>query len=60
LTIQFDWEAHQLHVKTPFLNGYLNEKILMVTPQGLEKPSNFQIVCKLLKSIYGLWQSFQT
>jgi hypothetical protein len=51
LTIQFDWETHQLDVKTPFLNGYLDEKIFMVTPQGLEKLSNLQF----LKSINGLW-----
>ncbi len=44
LTIQCDWEIHQLDVKTPFLNGYLDEKLFMVTPQGLEKPSNLQIV----------------
>jgi hypothetical protein len=60
VTIQFDWETHQLDVKIPFLNGYFDEKIFMVTSQGLEKTSNIQIVCKLLKSIYGLWQSFQT
>ncbi len=46
LTIQCDWETHQLDVKTPVLNGYIDEKIFMVTSQGLEKPSNLQIVCK--------------
>ena len=42
---------------TAFLNGDLNEEIHMVIPQGLRSSKTEGIVCKLLKSVYGLKQS---
>jgi hypothetical protein len=29
LTIEYDYEVHQMDVKTTFLNGYLEEEIYM-------------------------------
>ena len=54
LATQYNFEIHQLDVKTTFLNGNLDEEIYMSLPDGLPTPSNPQLVCKLAKSLYGL------
>lgn len=57
-------ELEQLDVKTAFLHGNLEEKILMTRPEGLmTQPEGFVKeeyggkVCLLQKSLYGLKQS---
>ena len=55
LATQYNLEIHQLDVKTAFLNGYIDEDIYMSLPEGVIAPSN--MVCKLIKSLYGLKQS---
>ena len=53
----YDWEIHQMDVKTAFLQGDLEEEIYMRQPDGYidnDKPNQ---VCKLKKSIYGLKQA---
>lgn len=50
LATQFNFEIHQLDVKTAFLNGYIDEDIYMIIPEGLLTSSSDQ-VCKLLKSL---------
>ncbi|GKG11011.1 retrotransposon protein, putative, ty1-copia subclass, partial [Tanacetum coccineum] len=44
----YDYEIWQMDVKTAFLNGYLNEDIYMVQPEGF---------VELQRSIYGLKQA---
>ncbi|GJT73115.1 retrotransposon protein, putative, ty1-copia subclass [Tanacetum coccineum] len=44
-------------VKTAFLNGYLDEDIYMVQPEGFVDPNHPRKVCKLQRSIYGLKQA---
>jgi len=55
LATQYNLEIYQLDVKTTFLHGYIDEDIYMSIPEGLSTPSN--LVCKLIKSLYGLKQS---
>lgn len=57
MTAHFNWELHQLDVKTAFLHGDLEEKVYMVQPKGFEKPGEEQKVCLLKKSLYELKQS---
>jgi hypothetical protein len=57
LTTQYDLEVHQLDVKMIFFNGYIDEEIYMEISKGKHTSNNSNMVCKLLKSLYGLKQS---
>lgn len=57
LTSYFDLELHQMDVKTAFLNGFLEEEIYMLQPDGFIEKGNQGRVCKLKRSIYGLKQA---
>ena len=62
LVSENDWELEGMDVKTAFLNSELEETVYIDIPEGLESPSPCQpgdrpLVCKLIKSIYGLKQS---
>ncbi|GJR43970.1 zinc finger, CCHC-type containing protein [Tanacetum coccineum] len=46
-----------MDVKTAFLNGYLDEDIYMVQPEGFVDPNHHRKVCKLQRSIYCLKQA---
>ena len=50
-------ETDQMDVNTAFLNGKLNELIFMDLPTGFRDPNCPNLVCKLLKAIYGLMQA---
>ena len=52
-----DYEIWKMDVKTAFLNGYLEESIYMMNPEGFVAKGQHQKVCKLLRSIYGLRQA---
>ncbi|GJV75218.1 retrotransposon protein, putative, ty1-copia subclass [Tanacetum coccineum] len=53
----YDYEIWQMDVKTAFLNGYLDEDIYIVQPEGFIDPNHPRKVCKLQRSIYGLKQA---
>ncbi|KAL9244392.1 hypothetical protein vseg_018172 [Gypsophila vaccaria] len=52
-----DYEIWQMDVKTAFLNGYLEEELYMIQPDGFTDPKYAKRVCKLKRSIYGLKQA---
>ncbi|GJS53857.1 putative RNA-directed DNA polymerase [Tanacetum coccineum] len=57
ITAYYDYEIWKMDVKIAFLNGYLDEDIYMVQPEGFINPNHPRKVCKLKRSIYGLKQA---
>lgn len=57
LVVNLDYELEQMDVKTAFLHGELEERILMEQPEGFVKKGDEDKVCLLKKSLYGLKQS---
>ena len=53
----YDYEIWQMDVKTAFLNGFLEEELYMMQPEGFVDPKGANKVCKLYRSIYGLVQA---
>nr|GFC75133.1 retrotransposon protein, putative, Ty1-copia subclass [Tanacetum cinerariifolium] len=49
----YDYQIWQMDIKTAFLNGYLDEDIYIVQPEGFIDPKHPRKVCKLQRSIYG-------
>ncbi|GKE89044.1 retrotransposon protein, putative, ty1-copia subclass, partial [Tanacetum coccineum] len=50
----YDYDTWQMDIKTAFLNGYLDEDIYMVQPEGFVDSNHPRKVCKLQRFIYGL------
>ena len=57
LAATYDWEIHQIDIKSAYLNGLLDEEIYMEQPKGFETPGKEDKVCRLRKAIYGLKQA---
>lgn len=60
LAAHYNWELHQMDVKTAYLNGVLDVPIYMRPPEGLDligQACPAEQVCLLVKSLYGLKQS---
>jgi len=62
LVCENDWELEGMDVKTAFLHSDLEETVYMEIPEGLHTEvqrnnSGERVVCRLIKSIYGLKQS---
>lgn len=53
----YDLDIDQINVKTAFLYGFINQLIYIEIPKDTETDANQSIVCKLLKTLYGLKQS---
>ena len=43
--------------KTAFLNGFIEEELYMMQPEGFVNPKGDNKICKLQRSIYGLVQA---
>ena len=57
LAVKCNLKIHQMDIKSAFLAGDLNEVIYMAQPDGFIVEGG--LVCKLIKSLYGLKQSPQ-
>ena len=58
LVAHYDWEAHQVDVKTAFLNAPLAEDVYMTIPEGVDNKGGAADNClKLNKALYGLKQA---
>ena len=57
LAVAAFYEIWQMDVKTVFLNGFLQEELYMMKPEGFVDPKGANKVCKLQQSIYGLVQT---
>ena len=57
LVAHFDFDLHQMDVKTTFLNGNLEEEVCTKQPEGFSSSEGENLVCKPKKSIYGLKQA---
>lgn len=59
LAARYDWEIHQVDVKSAYLYGELNEDEVIYTkpPPGDIKVCSDDEVLRLLKALYGLKQS---
>ena len=53
----YDYEIWQMDVKNALLNGFLEEELYMMQPEGFVDPKGANKVCKLQRSIYGLVQA---
>ena len=52
-----DYEIWQMDVKAAFLNGFLEEELYMMQPEGFVDPKGDNKVCKLQRSIYVMVQA---
>ena len=50
-------EIWQMDIKTAFLNGFLEEELYIMQPEGFNDPKGANKMCKLQRSIYGLVQA---
>ena len=56
----YDYEIWQMDVKTAFLNGFQEEELYIMQPEGFIDPKDANKVCKLQRSIYGRVQASQS
>ncbi|CAM6115753.1 unnamed protein product [Calypogeia fissa] len=60
LAAAYGWPICHMDVVTAFLNGLLQEEIYMYQPAPFIEAGQEHLVCRLLRSIYGLKQSPRT
>lgn len=51
LALSRNWSIRQLDVNNAFLNGVLQEEVVMEQPQGFVDEKNPNLVCKLHKAL---------
>jgi hypothetical protein len=56
LAAYYGFLVHLMDVKIAFLNGELEEEIYMDEPDGFVPGGQEGMVCKLIKTLYGLKQ----
>jgi hypothetical protein len=56
LAATYDFEIHQMDVKTTIFNGIFTKEIYMIQPLGYDKSGEEHKMCHLLQTPYGLKQ----
>lgn len=59
IAVYYNLDIDKIDVKIAFLYDFIDQLIYVETLKRLETKANKDIVCKLLKSLYGLKQSLQ-
>lgn len=54
ITAFFNLDIDQIDIKTAFLYGFINQLVYVEISKGIKSKNNLNIVCKLLKALYGL------
>ena len=57
LVAEMGWRVHQMHVKTTFLNGVIEEEVYIEQPKGFDVENREMHVCRLHQALYGLKQA---
>lgn len=57
LAAQHGYKTRHIDIVGAFLNGDMEEDVFMKQPDGFIDPENKDLVCKLLKALYGLRQA---
>jgi hypothetical protein len=57
LAASMGWRLYQMDVKTPFLNGEIDEEVYIEQPEGFMIHDEKTHVCRLKKALYGLKQA---
>ncbi|KAL0449163.1 UNVERIFIED_CONTAM: hypothetical protein Slati_1472700 [Sesamum latifolium] len=60
ITVWCDYEIWQMDVKTAFFNGFIEEELYMDQSEGFTSVREEQKVFRLVRSIYGLKQTFRS
>ncbi len=50
----YDFDIDQMDMKTAFLYELIDQLVYVQIPKGSETSANKNIICKLLKALYGL------
>jgi len=59
LVAQYDFEMDQLGVKIAFLEGDIDEEILMTHPMWFKAAGKENLICKLKKSLYEVEATYE-
>jgi hypothetical protein len=57
IAVEMGWGIYQRDVKTTFMNGFIEEEVFIVQPQGFAVSDMETHVCLLRKALYGLKQA---
>jgi hypothetical protein len=60
IAAHYGWKLHHIDIVGAFLNGDMDTTVYMKQPPGMVNQGQEDLVCELLKSLYGLKQAGRT